>query len=260
MLSLDLATILFQVINFLVLAYVLNRWVFQPILRKSAERAEERERLMRDLAAERQKLAQTRSELELKTAALDAESDRILADARTRAQTEAQQLMSEARAEAEELLKDAQADIRRLRRQGLEELRTELVNTVLSVSANSMARVMPPEVHDRLVQRLTERIREMGRTDMPRVEAIRRSLNGREAIASVESARELSTEQQSQLARMLNALADHRVNIELSLQPELVAGLRVRLGDTVMDSSLAGQLDELRADVTHALVESSEEP
>ncbi|HNR97614.1 MAG TPA: F0F1 ATP synthase subunit delta [Anaerolineae bacterium] len=259
MLSLDLATILFQMANFVVLAYVLNRWALQPILRQSAQRAEERVKLMRDLATERHRLAEARAELDRKSAALDEEADRILAEARRKAQQEQQQLLSEARAEAEELAKEAQTGARQLRRQSLERLRGEVVDTILEISSNTLARVAPPEVHDRLVQRLAERIREMGRTDMSRVEAIRRSIGRQETIASIESARELTAEQQAQLARLLTAVADHRVNIELSVEPGLVAGISVRLGDTVMDSSIAGQLQELRADVAHTLANSQED-
>ena len=259
MLELDLATIVFQVINFLVLAYVLNRWVFQPVLRQSAARAQERQRLMQELAAERQQLAETRATLEKKTAALEEESDHILAESRREALQEQQQLLDDARAEADEVVKEAQADARRLRRQSMEELHAEIVDTILEVSSNTLARAVPPEVHDRLVQRLAERIREMGRTDMARVEAIRRSVGDREAVAFVETARELTAEHQTQLARILTALADHRVNMELSIEPGLVAGVRVRLGDTVMDSSIAGQLEELRSSVSSTLDESMED-
>jgi F-type H+-transporting ATPase subunit b len=256
MLSLDPATIIFQVINFLVLAFVLNRWVFQPVLRQSERRAKEREQLMSELTSERQKLAEARAELEKKTESLEEESDSILADVRRQAVVDQQELLSEARAEAEIMLREAQSDAQRLRRQSLEQHLGQLVDTVLQVSGNVMAKVTPVEVHDRLVQRLSERIREMGRTEMPRIEALRRSLGGREATAFVASARELSAEQQALLARILTALADHRVNIELSVEPELVAGVRVRLGDTVMDSSLAAQLADMRGTVAGTLNEN----
>lgn len=255
MLSFDLATIIFQIINFVVLAFVLNRWVFRPLLRQAAQRAAERERLMQEVAAERQKLADVRTDLEKETAAMEDESDRVLAEVRQQSEADQQELLQLARSEAERMLVEAQADAQRLRRQSLEEFGGQLVDAVLHTSGKIMGQVTPAEVHDRLVQRLTERIREMGRADMARVEAIRRSLRGREVVAYVTSARELSSEQQAQLARILSALADHRVDIELSLDPDLVAGVRVRLGDTVMDSSLAGQLLELRDEVSSTLKE-----
>jgi F0F1-type ATP synthase delta subunit len=50
-------------------------------------------------------------------------------------------------------------------------------------------------------------------------------------------------------------LADRNVNLEMNTDPSLSAGLRVRLGDIVVDNSLAGQLDELRDNVAQSLQE-----
>lgn len=255
MLSLDPATIIFQVINFIVLAVVLNRFLFQPVLRQAAQRAEEKERLIRELAEERHRVALLRAELEQRQAELDEEAERIIAKTRERAEAEQQELLEQARAAAEQMLVEAQADIYRLKQQAIDEFHEQLVDAILEVSANICARVAPLEVQGALIRSLVERIREMGRTEMERVEAIRRSLGTREPIAYITSAQELSIEQQGQLAQILTALADRNVSIELRIDPALVAGIRVRLGDLIMDNSLAGQLEELREHVSAALKE-----
>lgn len=255
MLSLDPATIIFQVINFIVLAVVLNRFVFQPVLRQAAQRAEEKERLLKELAEERHRAALLRAELEQRQAELDEEAERLIAKTRERAEAEYQELLEQARAAAEQMLVEAQADIYRLKQQAIDEFHEQLVDAVLEVSASITARVAPLEVQDALIRGLVERIREMGRTEMERVEAIRRSLGTREPIAYITSAQELTIEQQGQLAQILTALADRNVSIELRIDPALVAGIRVRLGDLVMDNSLAGQLEELREQVSAALKE-----
>lgn len=258
MLELDLATIVFQVINFIVLAIVLNRFLFQPILRQAAQRAEERERLTKEIAEERQRVATLRAELEQRQMELDEEADKILAKARERAEAESQELLQQARAEVEQMLVEAQVDVHRLKQQAIDQFHEQLVDAILEISANITARIAPLEVQDALIHGLVEHIREMGRTEMDRVDAIRRTLSTREPIAYVSSARELSAEQQGQLARILTALADRNVNIQLTIEPDLVAGIRVRLGDMVMDNSLAGQLQELRAHVSTALREQVE--
>ena len=255
MLSLDLATIIFQVINFVVLAVILNRFLFQPILRRAAERVEERGRIVRELAEERQAVAALRADLEQKQARLDEEKDKRVARMHEEAESDRQELLKGARAEAEQMLVEAQADAHRVRQQAMDEFHEELVDAILDISATITGRNAPPAVHDALVQGLSDRIREMGRAEMDRVEAVRRSLGDREALAHISSARELSGEQEAQLARTLTALADRHVNIELNIAPELVAGLRVRLGDTVIDNSLAGQLEELRQQASLALRE-----
>lgn len=255
MLSLDLATIIFQIINFVVLAAILNRFLFQPILRQAAQRAAERERLVKELKEERQAVAALRADLEQKQAQLDEEKDKCVALIHEEAEADRAELLKEARAEAERMLVEAQADGYRVRQQAVDDFHEQMVEAILDISAQITGRSAPPAVHDALVQGLSDRIREMGRAEMERVEAVRRSLGDREATAYVASARELSIEQEALLARTLTALADRHVNIELNIAPNLAAGLRVRLGDTVIDNSLAGQLGELREQVSSALRE-----
>jgi len=253
MLSLDLATVVFQVINFVVLAVILNRFLFRPVLRKAAERAAERERLARELAEERQAVAALRADLEATQVRLEEEKDKCVARIHEEAESDRLELLKEARSEAEQMLVEAQADAYRARQQAMDEFHEELVTAIVAISGTITARNAPPAVHDALVQGLSDRIRELGRAEMERVEAVRRSLGDRDAVAFVTSARELSGEQQALLARTLTALADRHVNIELNIAPELVAGLKVRLGDTVIDHSLAGQLEELRQQASAAL-------
>jgi F0F1-type ATP synthase delta subunit len=105
------------------------------------------------------------------------------------------------------------------------------------------------------VQQLSDRIWELGRSEMERVETFRRSLGDRTPTAYVTTARPLSPEQQGLLARTFTALADRHVNLELKTDPALAAGIRVRLGDTIVDHSIAGQLADLRESVSTALKE-----
>jgi F-type H+-transporting ATPase subunit b len=255
MLNLDLAPIVFQVINFVLLAVLLNRFLFQPLLRNAAQRKAEKDQLLAQLAEERDNVASLRAQQGQWQAQVEEEMQQAHKETRAQAEAEYERLLAEARAEAERLLTEAQLDAQRMTQQAMAEFRDQLVDTVLAVSASVIGRVAPPETHDALVAGLSERIQDMGRSEMQRVEAFRHSLGEREPTAHILSARELSIEQQGQLAQMLTALADRRVNFELDTDPSLVAGLRVRLGDTLMDNSIAGRLQDLKGQVLTTLTD-----
>jgi F-type H+-transporting ATPase subunit b len=255
MLNLDPITIAFQIANFLILAFVLQRLLFKPTLERVAERSGEQERLQLELAKEREKVASLQADMERLQQQVEGEAQAIRPEAQAGADVDGKQLMTQVRAEAEQVLAQAQDDAARIRQRALAESRDQVVDAILGISGTVIGRAAPPEMHDRLVGGLNERIRDMGRAEMQRVEAIRRSLGAREPIAHIATAHELSVEQQAQLAQMLTALADRHVTLELETDPGLVAGVRVRLGDTVMDNSIAGQLAELRDQVQTALSE-----
>ncbi len=255
MLNLDAWTIASQIINFLALTAALYYFLFRPAMRNVAQRAAEKERLLRELAQERQEATRLRVELEERLAKADQETTPIITRAREQAEVEREALLQEAQAEIERFLTEARADAQRLRQQAVDESHDDMLDAILEISGSMIGRAAPPEVHDALVQQLSDRIWELGRSEMERVETFRRSLGDRTPTAYVTTARPLSPEQQGLLARTFTALADRHVNLELKTDPALAVGIQVRLGDTIVDHSIAGQLADLREAVSTTLKE-----
>ena len=67
------------------------------------------------------------------------------------------------------------------------------------------------------------------------------------AEAEVSSAVELSAAQKAELAFTLERLTGKRVETKYSLEPGLLGGAVVRIGDTIYDGSLRSRLNEIRA-------------
>jgi F-type H+-transporting ATPase subunit delta len=65
--------------------------------------------------------------------------------------------------------------------------------------------------------------------------------------------RELSTEQYMKLLNTFNALADKEVELEITVQPDLVAGIKARVGDIVLDNTVKAHLEEMREAVDQKL-------
>jgi hypothetical protein len=164
-------------------------------------------------------------------------------------------VLQETQQEIERILSEAHSRIQRLQRQQMETFREHLLEAILEIAGQAISSLAPEEVHDRLTAQLSERIWDLGQSDMDQVNAFRLSLGDRTPTAHIVTARELSLEQQGELARTLTALADRHVSLEIEINPDTIAGIRVRLGDMIVDSSIAGQLDDLRDEVSEALGE-----
>lgn len=253
--ELDIGTILIQLANFGILAVALYFVLFRPMMRQIKAQEAERERVAREAAQDRQEAERLRITLEDRLASVEEEAVAIVTRAREQAESERAELLAEAQAEAERILLDAHTSAGQLGAQTADELHDQLLATILEISGQVVGRAAPPELHDLLIQQLCDRIWEMGRSEMDQVETFRHSLGDREPTAHVTVTRPLSVEQQGLLARTLTALADRHVNLEVKTDPELAAGMRVRLGDMVIDNSIAGKLDELRESVAQALRE-----
>ena len=60
-------------------------------------------------------------------------------------------------------------------------------------------------------------------------------------------------EQRLKLINTFSALADKEVDLEVLILPEMVAGIKARIGDIVLDNSVGNQIDTMRDQVTRSL-------
>lgn len=99
----------------------------------------------------------------------------------------------------------------------------------------------------RLVQLLVAR----GRIErLPEVvREFRRLHRLREGItqAAIASAAPLTESEVTALTAQLSAMTGGRVDVTLSVDPELLGGVQVRLGDRLIDGSVRGRLERLRS-------------
>ncbi|HEX5090238.1 MAG TPA: F0F1 ATP synthase subunit delta [Nocardioides sp.] len=67
-----------------------------------------------------------------------------------------------------------------------------------------------------------------------------------EAVATVHTARELSADEQERLAAALSKQYGKDIQLHIVVDPELIGGLRVEIGDDVIEGTVASRLDDAR--------------
>jgi F-type H+-transporting ATPase subunit delta len=66
-----------------------------------------------------------------------------------------------------------------------------------------------------------------------------------EKIATVHTARELSDDERTRLAEALRAQYDSAIHLQVVVDPDVVGGLRVAIGDDVIDGTVASKLEDV---------------
>jgi len=151
-LGLNPVSIVIHAINFLILLFVLQRFLFKPVLgmldersTKIRESVEAAERARQESAAADQERTETLREArrqadEVVTRAMQ-EADKIKADARQQAQEEAQRIVSRAEQEAA-------AE----RQQAMQELRAQVADLAVLAAGRVIHRSLDPQAHRQLVE------------------------------------------------------------------------------------------------------------
>ena len=253
MLEIDIPTILFEIINFLALTAILYFLVFRRIMESINQQNKQKDDALKIIMEEKEQAEAYTLEMKEKLDNLDVEAAKVVKAAQDQIDRHRMKLMDAAHIEAERLLKQAYREKEQIQEQAIEDYYEEIMDVVIKISSDLIGKNAPQGVHDEMVAELVKRVWDLGRNEMEQVTMLRRAIGERTLTMYVESARPLSNEQQLSLIQTFSALADQNVKAELKINPALGVGLKVRLGDIILDNTIHHQLanleDKLLADL-----------
>jgi F-type H+-transporting ATPase subunit b len=238
----DWLTFGFEIVNFLVLVWLLHRLLYRPVLAMIQRRRD-------DIAASTQSAEALRAEAEQ----LKAEYDRRLEDWAGERAKARRELDEELERERQRRLQELEAELaeRRQREAALREreaaeLRRASEREALALAGRFAARLLAvcagPDLEARLLRLL---VQQLGALPAQRRAALREALRTASAPLQVTSAYCLDDTQRAELARALAALADDGTPaIDYGEDPALLAGLRLQVGAWQLGANLQ---DELQA-------------
>ena len=144
--------VLVSVVNFLVILYLLRRYLWGPILTVLANRAE---KIREGLAmAEAAKVERDRMKAEVERLLADARRDaQAIAERMTKAaETAAADIRAQAKADADGIRERGREDAKQLHDQALAQLRSELAGMVVLAASRVLGRELDAEKHRALIE------------------------------------------------------------------------------------------------------------
>jgi F-type H+-transporting ATPase subunit b len=240
-LGLNLGYLLVQILNFGIMLVILYAWVYKPLQRMLEKRRQTIAQGLEDarVAAEARQNAEREAERILNEAQIKA-SD-VIRDATARAEGVGRELKVAAEAEIARARETAMAEVEQERNLMLTGLRSQVVALAISAAQRLIGEsLMANEQHQHtLLKEFFSGVRG-GKVVM----LGSGQLNG--ASAEVTSALPLTDDEQDAIRDNIVAATGGSTTISFRVDPSILGGLVVRVGDQVIDGSVAGQLQELR--------------
>jgi F-type H+-transporting ATPase subunit b len=240
--QIDWWTLALQTVNFLVVVWLLSRFLYRPV-RRIIEEREAADRKAADEASKKAEAADAaRKDYEEKRAALDdAERER---DAAFHAQIEKERdaVLSEAQARAEGLIADARERIERDRYEALKGLREDIVRLAAALAGKALAEV--PATAEAAVDDTASHIDGLAageRSDL------KKDLEGNGAQLTLVSAADLPEGIRAQWKTMLEDRFGKTFALSFQTDPELLGGIKLRFPHAQIDFSVASRLDRAAA-------------
>jgi len=227
-----------QILNFLLIWFLLSRLVFPRVLKALEERRALIEKGLEDAKAAEQLRASVQAERQRILEEAIAERQRIVAEAVRQAEQQRAQILAEARTEAQRLLEVAREEAERERERILGELRSHIATLALAAAYRVVGDALDETRHRRLIQ-------EFFTTMPPRVLEELRGVKGDRV--EVISAIPLQEEEKQSIRQELAARLDLTSDVIFRVDPTILGGLVVRVGDRVVDGSVRSRMEGLRA-------------
>jgi F-type H+-transporting ATPase subunit b len=240
-LGINLGYLFVQIANFGIVFVILYAWVYKPLLRMLEKRRQTIAQGLEDarIASEARQNAEREAERIINEAQV--KSADIVREATVRAEGVGRELKVAAEAEIARARETAMAEVEQERNLMLSGLRSQVVALAISAAQRLIGEsLMTDESRQHsLLKEFFSGVR--GGKLVMLGEA---QMNG--AAAEVTSALPLTDDEQDAIRENIIAAAGGATTISFRVDPSILGGLVVRVGDQVIDGSVAGQLQELR--------------
>ena len=238
-LGVNLGYLLIHILSFAILFITLRAWAYQPLLNMMDNR--------RKMVAQGLEDAQIAAEAR---ANAERQASQIIADAQTKAADLVREATERADAAGQEVRAAQEAEINKMREQRLAEVEVERTR-ILSEVRGQVAALAISATQKLIGESLDEKRQHALVNDFfagvqsGRVTVLEgQNLSG--SSAEVTSALPLTAEEQETVKRDVLASIGGAGTVTFRIDPAILGGLVVRVGDRMVDGSVAGQLQNLR--------------
>ncbi len=243
--QLDWWTLALQTINLLVLVWLLGRFLFRPIARIVEERQATVTKALDEAKAMCEKAEQAEVAARDAAAKLAAERSATLDKAQAAAEDEKARLTGEARDEARKLIAQAEDEIGRMRKAAAD-------------ADDKRASELAVDIAAHLFDRLPEDARVAGFAKgladalaaLP--DEARGEIGGDGRPVTLKAARELTADELQSCRKAIASALGREVDVAVSVEPDLIAGLEIEAPHTIVRNSLRADLGRIAGELAHA--------
>jgi len=246
----DWFTVAAQIVNFLILVWLLKRFLYQPILHAIDAREQRIAASLADAAAKEIEARRERDTFQRKNEAFDQQRAALLSQATDAAKAERQRLLDEARDAADSLRDKRQEALQREHQRLSNEITRRTRAEVFSIARRALADLAGTSLEERMSAVFADRLRAM---DTEARQGLAASLQKSAQPVRVRSAFELTSIQRTMIQSALNETLAMDIQVRFETAPEVISGIELTANGQKLAWSIADYLASLEHSVGELL-------
>ncbi|MBK4731484.1 hypothetical protein JJD41_16665 [Oxynema sp. CENA135] len=244
----DWFTVIAQLINFLILVYLLQRFLYKPIVKTIADRDRQIEQQWNEAHRSREVADREAKSYRQQQEQLEQQRDRWLAEAREEAEKCRKSLVEEARSQVDRMRAQWHSKLRRDRHHFVENLQNQLVEETDSLTRRVLRDLADIDLEEREIAQLIDRLHHLSDRDR---EQIREALNSSDAPILIRTRFALSPETREEFLNVMGReLKIDGVDVNFKTSDRVIGGITLNIGGYqiawTIESYLQGVRDRFR--------------
>ena len=239
-LGINLGFFIVQLFNFIIVVIVLTAWAYNPIVKMLNDRKQKIAQGLEDARVAAEARANAEKEAQKIIAAAQADANRRVAEATERAEKAAADVRAAAEQERTRLFQSGQEDAALERNRILADLRGQVAALAIAAANKVIGEALDEKRQHALIEEFFSGVKG-GRVTV---------LEGADvtgAAAEVTSALPLTLAEQETVKKDVTAKLGAAASLAFKVDPTILGGVVIRVGDKILDGSVAGKLEGLRA-------------
>jgi F-type H+-transporting ATPase subunit b len=220
----DWFTVAAQIVNFLILVWLLKRFLYHPILDAIDAREQRIAKELADADAKKSDAQKERDEFQRKNGEIEQQRSAMMNTATEEAKTERQRLLDEARKAADDLLAQRQTALRNDTNALNQELSRRTQQEVFAIARKALSDLADANLEARMVEIFIRRLRAM---DAQALAALGAALKNTAEPALITSAFELADTQRAAIQNALNEIFSADIHLRYETAPEKISGIEL---------------------------------
>jgi len=248
-------TIFSQILNFLILVWLLKRFLYDRILQAMDEREKRVQSRMEEAESRSREAERQARDHERQRERFESKRAKMLEDARAEADEKRRELMHKAREDVDSQRRRWEEAVRNRKQAFLRDLRKKVAEQVFHIGSRAMADLADAELEERIAERFADKIKEMTPEQKKKVAA---ALQGDETGALIRSSFELKDGVKERITALVREQILRGARIHYEIDKDLLAGVELRCPGVEVSWSMEQYLASLEEEVGRELEKESQ--
>lgn len=249
--KIDWFTVIAQVINFIILVWLLKRFLYKPILNAIDAREKKINNQLSDAENKKMEANLERDEFIQKNENFDAEKQQLMAEAVSETKAERERLLKEARHDADALKKKQTSALKELQNNLIDEFEQNVKREVFSVSKKVLADIASINLEEQAVNNFIEQLSALKETAKNQ---FIQSFKSGENYVLVQSAFNLTPAMQHKIKIAIDKILGTDTTFDFKVKPDLIAGIEITANGYKLAWSISEYLDSLKKNIVETEV------